>query len=149
MRKQKRDKQNIQKMSPELIRYTRKVDSFREVLKEHGFEKLECFWYSDGSYTSKWRDMSVANEKPDREESMSLWQFGFKSQNEKNKRIYLEALMPVFEDYFKFDLRFYPQVQLHDREGYSGPTAVLFVSNIMEEDLTDLQKYINYILNIS
>jgi len=136
-------------MSPELIKLTKKVDSFRKVLKEHGFENLECFWYTNGYYSSNWKDMSVANEKPDREESMSLWQFGFKSQNEKNKRIHLEALMPVFEDYFSFDLRFYPRVQLHDREGYSGPTAVLSVSNIMEEDLTDLQKYINYILNIA
>ena len=136
-------------MSPELIKLARKVDSFREVLKEHGFEKLECFWYSDGSYSSNWRDMSVANEKPDREESMPLWQFGFKSQNEKNKRIYLEALMPVFEDYFNFDLRYYPEVRLHDEPEYSGPTARLEVSGIQEKHLTDLQKYINYLLNIS
>jgi hypothetical protein len=136
-------------MSPELIKIIKKVDSFREVLKEHGFENLECFWYTDGYYSSNWKDMSVANEKPDREESMSFWQFGFRSQNKKIKRIHLEALMPVFEDYFSFDLRFYPEVQLHDRKGYSGPTAVLSVSNIMEEDLTDLQKYINYILNIA
>ncbi len=136
-------------MSPELIKLTKKVDSFREVLKEHGFEKLECFWYSDGSYSSNWRDMSVANEKPDREESMSLWQFGFKSQNEKNKRIHLEALMPVFEDYFSFDLRYYPEVRLHDEPEYSGPTARLEVSSIQEKHLTDLQKYINYLVNIS
>lgn len=136
-------------MSPELLKIIKKVDSFREVLKEHGFENLECFWYTDGYYSSNWKDMSVANEKPDREESMSFWQFGFRSQNKKIKRIHLEALMPVFEDYFSFDLRFYPEVQLHDRKGYSGPTAVLSVSNIMEEDLTDLQKYINYILNIA
>jgi hypothetical protein len=70
-------------MSPELIKITKKVDSFREVLKQHGFEKLECFWYSDGRYSSNWRDMSVANEKPDIEETMSFWQFGFKSQHEK------------------------------------------------------------------
>lgn len=136
-------------MSPELIKLTKKVDSFREVLKEHGFENLECFWYSDGRFTSNWKDMSVAYEKPDIEESSTFWQFGFRSQNEKTKRLHLEALMPVFEDYFSFDLRFYPEVQLHDRKGYSGPTAVLSVSNIMEEDLTDLQKYINYILNIA
>lgn len=135
-------------MSPELIKITKKVDSFREVLKEHGFEKLECFWYSDGRYSSNWSNMSVANEKPDIEETMSFWQFGFKSQHEKFKRIHLEALMPVFEDYFTFDLRYYPEVKLHDREGYSGPTAVLNVSSIMEEDLTNLQKYINYLLNL-
>ena len=136
-------------MSPELIKIIRKVDSFREVLKEHGFENLECFWYSDGFYSSNWRDMSVANEKPDREESSTYWQFGFKSQHEKVKRIHLEALIPVFEDYFTFELRYYPEVELHDRKYYSGPTAVLNVSSIMEEDLTNMQKYINYILNIA
>jgi hypothetical protein len=134
-------------MSPELIKLTKKVDSFRERLKECGFENLECFWYTDGRFTSNWKDMSVANEKPDIEESSTFWEFGFRSQNEKIKRIHLEALMPVFEDYFRFDLRFYPEVQLHDRKGYSGPTAVLSVSNILEEDLTDLQKYIDYLLN--
>jgi len=135
-------------MSPELIKIIRKVDSFREVLKEYGFENLECFWYSDGFYSSNWRDMSVANEKPDREESSTFWQFGFKSQNQKTKRIHLEALMPVFENYFTFELRYYPEVVLHDRKYYSGPTAVLNVSSIMEEDLTNLQKYIDYLLNL-
>ena len=53
-------------MSPELIKIIKKVDSFKDVLKEHGFENLECFWYSDGFYSSNLRDMSVANEKPDR-----------------------------------------------------------------------------------
>ena len=135
-------------MSPELIKITKKVDSFRESLKEHGFEKLECFWYSDGRYSSNWKDMSVANEKPDREESMSFWQFGFKSQSEKIKRIHLEAISPWTEDYFTFELRYYPEVELHDRKYYSGPTAVLNVSSIMEEDLTYLQKYIDYLLNL-
>ena len=135
-------------MSPELIKIIKKVDSFREVLKEHGFENLECFWYSDGFYSSNWNNMSVANEKPDREESSTFWQFGFKSKNEKFKRLHLEALMPVFENYFTFELRYYPEVELHDRKYYSGPTAVLSVSNIMEEDLTNLQKYIDYLLNL-
>jgi len=135
-------------MSPELIKIIKKVDSFREVLKEHGFEKLECFWYSDGRYSSNWRDMSVTNEKPDIEETMSFWQFGFKSQNQKTKRIYLEALMPVFEDYFTFELRYYPEVELHDRKYYSGPTAKLEVCGILEEDLTNMQKYIDYLLNL-
>jgi hypothetical protein len=136
-------------MSPELIKLIKKVDSFREVLKEHGFENLECFWYADGSYSSNWRDMSVANEKPDREERSNFWQFGFKSQSSKNKRIHLEALIPVFEDYFTFDLRYYPEVRLYDEPHYSGPTARLEVSGIQEKHLTDLQKYINYLLNIS
>lgn len=134
-------------MSPELIKITKKVDSFREVLREYGFENLECFWYSDGFYSSNWSNMSVANEKPDRESS-TFWEFGFKSQNEKTKRIHLEARMPVFEDYFTFELRYYPEVKLHDRKYYSGPTARLEVSSIMEEDLTNLQKYIDYLLNL-
>jgi hypothetical protein len=92
--------------------------------------------------------MSVASEKPDTEESSTFWQFGFRSQHEKVKRIHLEAIMPVFEDYFTFDLRYYPEVKLHDREGYSGPTAKLEVCGILEEDLTNLQKYIDYLLNL-
>jgi hypothetical protein len=82
-------------MSPELIKIIKKVDSFREVLKQHGFENIQCLWYADGRYCSNWKDMSVAKEKPDIEESSTFWQFGFRSQNEKNKRIHLEALMPV------------------------------------------------------
>lgn len=135
-------------MSPELIKIIKKVDSFREVLKQHGFENLQCLWYADGRYSSNWKDMSVAKEKPDIEESSTFWQFGFKSQNEKTKRLHLEALMPVFEDYFEFDLKYYPEVKLHDREGYSGPTAKLEVCGVLEEDLTDLQKHINYLLNL-
>lgn len=92
--------------------------------------------------------MSVANEKPDIEESLTFWQFSFKSRHEKVKRIHLEALMPVFENYFTFDLRYYPEVELHDRKGYSGPTAKLEVCGILEEDLTNLQKYIEYLLNL-
>lgn len=136
-------------MSPELIKLTKKVDSFRDVLKEHGFEDLQFFWYSDGFYNSMWNNMSVACEKPDREESSTWWQFGFRSQNKKNKRIHLEALMPIYEDYFVFELRYYPEVMLHDDIGYSGPTACLQVSGIQEKHLTSLQKYINYILNIA
>jgi len=45
-------------MSPELIRYNKKVESFKDVLKQHGFEDLEFFWYSDGFYNARWADMS-------------------------------------------------------------------------------------------
>lgn len=135
-------------MSPELIKLTRKVDTFREVLKEHGFENLEFFWYSDGVYNGRWDNMSVANEEPDIEDRSNYWQFGFKSQNVNNKRIYLEAIVPVFEDYFTFDLTYYPEVRLHDEPEYSGPTARLQVSGILEKHLTSLQKYVNYLLNI-
>ena len=136
-------------MSPELIRYSKKVDSFRGVLKEHGFEKLEFFWYSDGYYNARWIDMSVATEKPDSRERTNFWQFGLKSQNAKNKKIHLEAIVPVFEDYFAFDLRYYPGVVLHDEPEYSGPTAVLQISNILEKHLPNLQKYVNYLLNVA
>lgn len=136
------------RMSPELIKYHKKVDSFRDVLKEHGFENLQFFWYSDGFYHSSWSNMSVAEERPSRIESLTTWQFGFKSQNEDNKRIHMEALIPIFEDYFTFDLKFYPRVKLHDEKEYSGPTARLEVSGILEKHLTDLQKYINYLVNI-
>lgn len=136
-------------MSPELIKITKKVDTFREILKQHGFETLECFWYTDGFYSSNWKDMSVANEEPDREYHSNWWQFGFKSQNVKNKRIHLEAIIPIAEDYFTFELRYYPEVILHDEPKYSGPTARLEVSGIQEKHLTDLQKYINYLLNLT
>ena len=135
-------------MSPELIKYTRKVDSFRESLKKHGFKDLHFFWYSDGTYSSNWKDMSVANEEPDRGYRSNWWQFGFKSQNVKNKRIHLEAIIPIAEDYFTFELRYYPEVRLHDEPEYSGPSARLEVSGIQEKHLTNLQKYINYLLNI-
>lgn len=136
-------------MSPELIKLIKKVDSVRNVLEVHGFDELEYFWYRDGYYSSNWNNMSVANEQPDEEVHMSSWEFGFKSSKKDNRRIKLEALVPVAEDYFRFVLRFYPEVRLHDRTGYLGPTAVLEVSDILERDLKDLQKYINYLLNIA
>jgi len=37
---------------------------------------------------------------------------------------------------------------LHDRKDYSGPTARLEVCGILEEDLTNMQKYIDYLLNL-
>ena len=91
----------------------------------------------------------VANEEPDREYHSNWWQFGFKSQNVKNKRIHLEAIIPIAEDYFTFELRYYPEVRLHDEPKYSGPNARLEVSGIQEKHLKDLQKYINYLLNIA
>lgn len=137
-------------MSPELIKLTKKVDSFRGILKQHSFENLECFWYTDGSYSSNWRDMSVANEKPvDIEGHDAFWQFGFKSKNKNIPRLHIEAIVPVFEDYFIFELRYYPKITLHGEPEYSGPAAKLEVCGIQEKHLTDLQKYINYLLNIS
>jgi hypothetical protein len=138
-------------MSPELIKYSKKVDSLRDVLKQHGFEDLEFFWYSDGFYNARWADMSVAVEEPDRKESLTYWQFGFKSLNDKIKRLWLHALHSPYYDEtfsFRFELRYFPEVQLHERVGYFGPTSVLTICDILEEDLPNLQKYINYLLNI-
>ena len=139
-------------MSPQLIRYTRKVDSLRDVLKQHGFENLEFFWYNDGIYSGNWKDTSVATEKPDPEERMALWNFGFRSNKEDNKRIKLNAIAsepPQGDEIFHFELRYYPEVVLHNRHKFYGPSAMLEVSGILERDLTDLQKYINYLLNIA
>ena len=139
-------------MSPQLIRYTKKVDSLRDILKKHGFEKLEFHWYSDGIYSGNWKDMTVATEEPDGNERFALWNFGFRSSKEDNKRIKLEARAsepPQGDEIFIFELRYHPEVVLHDRHKFYGPTAMLEVSGILERDLTDLQKYINYLLNIA
>lgn len=133
-------------MSPEIIKYHRKVDSFREVLNQHGFETFQYFWYTDGFYNSLWKDMSVAAEKPDREERTTMWQFGFRSQNQINKRIHMEAIIPYTEDYFTFELRYYPEVELHEDKGFYGPSAMIQVSGILEKHLTNMQKYIDYLL---
>ena len=67
-------------MSPQLIKYNRKVDSLRDILKQHGFENLEFFWYNDGIYRGNWKDMSVSMEKPDnRDTTFTLWNFEFRS----------------------------------------------------------------------
>jgi len=49
-------------MSPQLIKYNRKVDSLRDILKQHGFENLEFFWHNDGINSGLWKDMSVSIE---------------------------------------------------------------------------------------
>lgn len=139
-------------MSPELIKIIKKVDSLREILKQHGFENLEFFWYNDGLYSGNWKDMSVAAERPEPGERIAIWNFGFRSNKEDNKRIKLNAIAsepPFADELFHFELRYYPEVVLHDRHKFYGPSAVLEVSGILERDLKDLQKYINYLLNIS
>jgi len=135
-------------MSPELLLYSKKVDSVREVLKNCGFEELQFFWYSDGFYNSGWNNMSVATEKPDSEEAFTMWQFGFKSHNNIHKRLHLEALVPYTENYLRFELRYYPEIKLHDREGYMGPVAHFTVSDILEQDLTNLQNHIDFLINL-
>jgi hypothetical protein len=136
-------------MSPELIILTKKVDSFKAVLAQHGFEQLNFFWYSDGVYTSQWNNMTVACERPDREERSTMWQFGFKSQNKKYPRMHMEAIVPLAEDYFIFEIRHYPELKIHDKENYAGPTPHVTVSTILEEDLTNLESYVNYMLKLS
>jgi hypothetical protein len=74
------------------------------------------------------------------------WQFTFRSNWSTNRRLHLEAVVPVFEDYFTFDLRYYKDIELHDRKGYSGAVAISSVEGILEEDLTNLQKYIDYLV---
>jgi len=80
------------------------------------------------------------------QDSYCHWQFTFRSSWSTDRKLHLEAVMPVFEDYFVFDLRYYRDIQLHDREGYYGPTPVLSVQGILEEDLTNMQKFIDYLI---
>ena len=138
-------------MSPQLIKYTRKVDSLRDILKQHGFENLEFFWHNDGICSGNWKDMSVAMEEPDSEETFTLWKFEFRSTSENNKRIKLRAISsepPEGDEIFHFELAYYPEVVLHDRHKFYGPSARLEVSCILERDLTNLQKYIDYLVNL-
>jgi hypothetical protein len=133
-------------MKAETIKYFKKAEKIQEKLREFNFHHFEYMWYSDGRYFGCWKDMSVAIDRPEREQHDAYWEFGFKSVDENHFRVHLEAKVPIGEDYFRFDLRYYPETELHDREGYLGPTAVLSVENILEEDLTNLQKYIDYLV---
>ena len=133
-------------MNAETINLHKKAESLKPLLEKAGFKNLEYFWYTDGFYRGNWKDMSVAIDRPEREEHLSFWEFGFKSVDENNFRVHLEAKMHIGEDYFVFELRYYPEVKLHDREGYLGPNAVLSVENILEEDLTNLEKYVDYLV---
>ena len=138
-------------MSPQLIKYNRKVDSLRDILKQHGFENLEFFWHNDGINSGNWKDMSVSTEKPEGDTTFTLWNFGFKSSAENNKRIKLNAIAsepPEGDEIFHFELTYYPEVVLHDRHKFYGPSARLEVRGILERDLTNLQKYIDYLVNL-
>jgi len=136
-------------VSPQLIKYFKEIDSFKAVLKEHGFEDMQYFWYNDGCYSSGWDNMSISNEKPDHD-GFTMWQFGFKSSKKDNKRIKLEALNSgELGDHgcFRFELRYYPDITLHDKGELMGPGPYFIISSIYKEDLTDLQKYIDFLLN--
>jgi len=133
-------------MKAETIKLHKKAESLKPLLEKAGFKKLEYFWYSDGFYRGNWKDMSVAIDRPESEQHDSFWEFGFKSVDENLFRVHLEAKMGIGEDYFVFELRYYPETKLHDREGYLGPTAVFSVENILEEDLDNLHKYIDFLI---
>jgi hypothetical protein len=132
-------------MKAETIRLQKKADKIQEQLKSFGFEKFEHFWHNDGIYSGAWSDMSVACDEPE-PSSYCFWQFGFRSIWSKNRRVHIEAIMPVHENYFTFDLKYFPEVKLHDRDGYWGPVAVSSIQDILEEDLINLQKYIDYLV---
>ena len=132
-------------MNANTIKYFKKAEKIQEKLREFNFHHFEYMWYTDGRYSGCWKDLSVSMDEPEHD-SYCYWQFCFRSSWSTNRRLHLEAIMPVFEDYFTFDLRYYPEVELHDRKGYSGPTPILSVQGILEEDLTNMQKYIGYLI---
>ncbi len=132
-------------MKAETIRLHKKAEKIKEKLKKFGFHNFEHYWYNDGVASGAWEDMSVASDEPDHE-LYCHWQFVFRSSCSTNKRLHIEAVMPPYEDYFVFELRYYPDIKLHDRKEFMGPVSVFSVQDILEEDLPNLQKYIDYLL---
>ena len=131
-------------MNAETIKLQQKAESFKPILEEAGFGDLQYFWYSDGLYRGYWKDMSVALDRPEDERDYVHWQFGFKTQHKENKRVHLKAILELFDDddYFRLDLKYFPEVTLHDREGFLGPTMSIEIGDILEQDLKDLKKYV-------
>ena len=132
-------------MKAETIRLFKKAEKIQEQLREFNFHHFEYMWYTDGRYSGCWKDLSVSMDEPE-QDAYCHWQFTFRSKWSTNRRLHLEAVMPVFEDYFVIDLRYYEDIELHGRKGYSGATSVLSVEGILEEDLKDMQKYIDYLI---
>jgi len=132
-------------MKAETIRFFKKAEKIQEQLREFNFHHFEYMWYTDGRYSGCWKDLSVSMDEPE-QDAYCHWQFTFRSNWSTNRRLHLEAVVPVFEDYFTFDLRYYKDIELHDRKGYSGAVAISSVEGILEEDLTNLQKYIDYLV---
>jgi hypothetical protein len=132
-------------MNANTIKYFKKAEKIQEKLREFNFHHFEYMWYTDGRYSGCWKDMSVSMDEPE-QDSYCHWQFTFRSSWSTDRKLHLEAVMPVFEDYFVIDLRYYRDIQLHDREGYYGPTPILSVQGILEEDLTNMQKYIDFLV---
>jgi hypothetical protein len=133
-------------MKAETIRLHKKAEKIQEKLREFNFHHFEHYWYNDGVASGAWEDLSVACDEPDDAALLCSWQFGFRSSWSTNRRLHIEAIMPVHEDYFTFDLKYYPDIKLHRRKGSFGPTPVLTVQGILEEDLPNLQKYIDYLV---
>jgi hypothetical protein len=132
-------------MNADTIKYFKKAEKIQETLREFNFHHFEYMWYTDGRYSGCWKDLSVSMDEPEHD-SYCHWQFCFRSSWSTDRKLHLEAVMPVFEDYFVIDLRYYRDIQLHDREGYYGPTPILSVQGILEEDLTNMQKFIDYLI---
>jgi hypothetical protein len=133
-------------MKAETIRLHKKAEKIQEKLREFNFHHFEHYWYNDGVATGAWEDMSVACDAPEHDTTFCHWQFVFRSSWSTNRRLHIEAVMPPYEDYFTFDLKYFPEVKLHDRDGYWGPVAVSSIQDILEEDLTNLQKFIDYLV---
>jgi hypothetical protein len=132
-------------MKAETIRLFKKAEKIQEQLREFNFHHFEYMWYTDGRYSGCWKDLSVSMDEPE-QDAYCHWQFCFRSSWSTNRRLHLEAIVPVFEDYFTFDLRYYKDIELHGKKGYSGAVAVSSVEGMLEEDLTNLQKYIDYLI---
>jgi len=132
-------------MKAETIKLQKKAEKIQQKLREFNFDHFEHMWYSDGRYSGRWKDLSVSLDEPEHD-SYCHWQFTFRSKWSTNRRLHLEAVMPVFEDYFTFDLKYFPEVKLHDRDGYWGPVAVSSIQDILEEDLPNMQKFIDYLI---
>jgi hypothetical protein len=132
-------------MNANTIKYFKKAEKIQEKLREFNFHHFEFMWYSDGRYSGCWKDLSVSMDEPE-PDSYCYWQFCFRSSWSTNRRLHLKAIMPVFEDYFTFDLEYYQDIKLHDRDGFMGPVSVSSVHDILEEDLTNMQKFIDYLI---
>jgi hypothetical protein len=132
-------------MKAETIKLQKKAEKIQEKLREFNFDHFEHMWYSDGRYSGRWKDLSVSLDEPEHD-SYCHWQFCFRSKWSTNMRLHIEAIMPVHEDYFTFDLKYYPDIELHDRKGYHGPVAVSSIQDILEEDLPNIQRFIDYLI---
>jgi hypothetical protein len=132
-------------MNANTIKYFKKAEKIQETLREFNFHHFEYMWYTDGRYSGCWKDLSVSMDEPE-QDAYCHWQFCFRSKWSTNRRLHLEAVMPVFENYFVIDLRYMQDIELHNRKGYSGAVAVSSVEGILEEDLPNMQNFIDLLV---